>query len=120
VEDSLTEESLFYSVGIVGILHSFKVFLLFSNGLHSQNLYNNLTFMYPDAKVWITGHSLGGSLASLIGATFGAPVVAFEAVGEKMAARRLHLPTPVSFLTAWLSASTSFMFSNHRPTQTID
>lgn len=50
------------------------------------------------------GHSLGGSLASLIGITFGAPVVAFEAPGERMAARRLHLPTPVralQFLETW-------------------
>ena len=44
----------------------------------------------------LTGHSLGGSLASLIGVTFGAPVVAFEAPGEKLAASRLHLPLPLS------------------------
>ncbi|KAG8691028.1 putative lipase atg15 [Ceratobasidium sp. 395] len=74
VEDALTDESLFYPVGI--------------------NLYNNLTFMYPDAKIWVIGHSLGGSLASLIGTTFGAPTVTFEAPGERMAARRLHLPMP--------------------------
>ena len=41
------------------------------------------------------GHSLGGALAALVGVTFGAPVVAFEAPGERMAAGRLHLPTPV-------------------------
>ena len=35
-------------------------------------------------------------MASLIGATFGPPVVAFEAPGEKVAAARLHLPSPVS------------------------
>lgn len=63
-----------------------------------QNLYNNVTYMYPEANIWVIGHSLGGSLASLIGATFGAPTVAFEAPGEKMAARRLHLPSPVSLL----------------------
>ena len=68
--------------------------------------------MYPNANIWLigrltlfvngvvlsislTGHSLGGSLSSLIGATFGAPVVAFEAPGEKLAASRLHLPSPV-------------------------
>jgi lipase ATG15 len=33
-------------------------------------------------------------LAALIGLSFGAPVVAFEAPGEKMAAKRLHLPMP--------------------------
>ncbi|KAG9126719.1 putative lipase atg15 [Ceratobasidium sp. 392] len=74
VEDALTDESLFYPVGI--------------------NLYNNLTYMYPDAKIWVIGHSLGGALASLIGTTFGAPTVAFEAPGERMAAQRLHLPMP--------------------------
>jgi len=47
--------------------------------------------------LYITGHSLGGGLAALVGVTFGAPVVAFESPGEKMAARRLHLPSPVSF-----------------------
>ncbi|KAG8701835.1 putative lipase atg15 [Ceratobasidium sp. 394] len=74
LEEALAEESLFYHVGI--------------------NLYNNLTFMYPDANIWITGHSLGGGLASLVGMTFGAPVVTFEAVPERLAAQRLHLPMP--------------------------
>ncbi|KAK0205054.1 alpha/beta-hydrolase [Desarmillaria ectypa] len=76
VEEALIEESLFYPVGI--------------------NLYNNLSYMYPDSNIWIIGHSLGGALASLVGATFGAPVIAFEAPGEKMAASRLHLPSPPS------------------------
>ncbi|KIK64390.1 hypothetical protein GYMLUDRAFT_161215 [Collybiopsis luxurians FD-317 M1] len=76
VETALVEESLFYSVGI--------------------NLYNNLTYMYPEANIWVIGHSLGGALASLVGVTFGAPVIAFEAPGETMAAQRLHLPSPPS------------------------
>ncbi|KAG9118594.1 putative lipase atg15 [Ceratobasidium sp. 392] len=76
LEESLAKESLFYNVGI--------------------NLYNNLTFMYPDANIWIIGHSLGGGLASLIGLTFGAPVVTYEAVPERLAAQRLHLPMPPS------------------------
>lgn len=41
------------------------------------------------------GHSLGGGLAALVGTTFGVPVVAFESPGDKTAARRLHLPSPV-------------------------
>jgi putative lipase involved disintegration of autophagic bodies len=51
----------------------------------------------------VVGHSLGGSLASLLGATFGVPVVAFEAPGEKLAASRLHLPSPVNIHRAILS-----------------
>jgi len=53
--------------------------------------------MSTDTYVLDPGHSLGGGLASLIGVTFGAPVVAFESPGEKMAAARLHLPSPVRF-----------------------
>ncbi|KAJ7649883.1 alpha/beta-hydrolase [Roridomyces roridus] len=78
VEQALIEDSLFYPV--------------------ATNLYNNLTYMYPDSDIWVIGHSLGGALASLLGATFGAPVVAFESPGEKMAAGRLHLPSPPSTL----------------------
>lgn len=50
--------------------------------------------MYPDANVWLVGHSLGGALASLLGTTFGFPAVAFESPGERLAAQRLHLPMP--------------------------
>jgi lipase ATG15 len=60
----------------------------------SKNLVKNLTTMYPDANVWLVGHSLGGALASLLGTTFGFPAVAFESPGERLAAQRLHLPVP--------------------------
>ncbi|KAI6017106.1 Alpha/Beta hydrolase protein [Pisolithus marmoratus] len=76
VETSLLDEELFYSIGL--------------------NLYNNITYMYPHANIWVIGHSLGGAVSSLLGATFGAPVVAFEAPAEKLAATRLHLPSPPS------------------------
>ena len=44
--------------------------------------------------MWLVGHSLGGALASLLGATYGLPAVAFESPGERLAASRLHLPLP--------------------------
>lgn len=60
----------------------------------AQGLVNNLTALYPKANLWLVGHSLGGSLASLLGTTFGLPAVAFEAPGERLAAQRLHLLLP--------------------------
>ncbi|KAG6835503.1 putative lipase atg15, partial [Arthromyces matolae] len=76
LDKALIEDSLFYPIG--------------------TNLYNNISYMYPNSNIWVIGHSLGGALASLLGATFGAPAVAFESPGERMASRRLHLPSPPS------------------------
>ncbi|KAK2765140.1 putative lipase atg15 [Arachnomyces sp. PD_36] len=57
-------------------------------------LYTNVTEIYPHSEVWLTGHSLGGSVSSLLGLTFGLPVVTFEAPPEALAASRLGLPSP--------------------------
>ncbi|KAH9481324.1 Putative lipase ATG15 [Psilocybe cubensis] len=78
LEDALISESLFYPIG--------------------TNLYNNVSYVFPNANIWVIGHSLGGALSSLIGITFGLPVVAFEAPGERLAATRLHLPSPADTL----------------------
>ncbi|KAF9362424.1 putative lipase atg15, partial [Mortierella sp. NVP85] len=49
---------------------------------------------YPDANIWLTGHSLGGGVSALLGLTFGVPTITFEAPGDRLAAQRLHLPGP--------------------------
>lgn len=58
------------------------------------DLYGNVTEIYPDSDVWLAGHSLGGSVSSLLGMTFGLPTVTFEAPGDALAAARLGLPAP--------------------------
>lgn len=60
----------------------------------SIELYHNVTRIYPDSDIWVVGHSLGGAVSSLLGQTFGLPVVTFEAPGEALASQRLNLPTP--------------------------
>jgi len=60
----------------------------------SIELYGNITEQYPNANVWLVGHSLGGLVSSLLGLTFGHPVVTFEAIPQALAASRLRLPTP--------------------------
>ncbi|CAM1510345.1 Fc.00g006800.m01.CDS01 [Cosmosporella sp. VM-42] len=60
----------------------------------ARELYSNVTELYPDAFVWLTGHSLGGAVTSMLGLTYGLPVVTFEAVPEALPASRLGLPVP--------------------------
>lgn len=60
----------------------------------AKELYRNVTALYPNADIWLTGHSLGGALSSLLGLTYGVPAITFGAPGDAMPATRLGLPTP--------------------------
>jgi lipase ATG15 len=46
---------------------------------------------YPHTSLWLSGHSLGGSVASLVGIRWALPTVTFEAPGERLAAIRMGL-----------------------------
>ncbi|KAK3828941.1 MAG: alpha/beta-hydrolase [Benniella sp.] len=74
VEDSVDSEEVYYQMALEIIDH--------------------IKDEYPDAAVWLTGHSLGGGLVSLVGLTYAIPTVTFQAPGERLAAQRLHLPMP--------------------------
>lgn len=63
----------------------------------AQDLYHNVTALYPNADVWLTGHSLGGVVSSLLGLTFGLPTLTYEAFPDALAASRLGLPTPPGY-----------------------
>ncbi|OAA64287.1 autophagy related lipase [Niveomyces insectorum RCEF 264] len=60
----------------------------------ARELYANVSAVYPDANIWLTGHSLGGSVSSFLGLTYGLPVVTFQSVPDALAAGRLGLPVP--------------------------
>lgn len=66
----------------------------------TMEIYRHVQELYPDSQIWVTGHSLGGSLSALLGRTYGLPAVTFEAPGELLAASRLHLPMPPG-LPSW-------------------
>ena len=64
----------------------------------AQDIYSAVRQSYPTSDIWFTGHSLGGSLATLLGLTNNLPAVAFEAPGELMFASRLNILPPASAL----------------------
>lgn len=63
----------------------------------AQEIYRNVSGIYPDSEIWLVGHSLGGATSALVGLTYGIPAVTFEAPGDAMAASRLGLPTPPGY-----------------------
>lgn len=67
--------------------------LLQSDSYYDIAMYimGRIQIMYPNATYWVVGHSLGGSLASLVGLTLNIPAVTFEAPPERLAAERIGL-----------------------------
>jgi hypothetical protein len=51
VEQALVDDSLFYPIGTVRSMSFFS----FDLSKPTQNLYNDVAYMYPDANIWLTG-----------------------------------------------------------------
>ena len=47
--------------------------------------------LYPNHDILLIGHSLGATLASLVGRTLDLPVIAFGSPGDSLAMNRLHI-----------------------------
>ncbi|KAH8818998.1 Alpha/Beta hydrolase protein [Xylogone sp. PMI_703] len=60
----------------------------------ARHLYSNVTALYPGATIMMSGHSLGGAVSSMLGLTYGLPVLSFQAVPDALPVSRLGLPTP--------------------------
>jgi lipase ATG15 len=60
----------------------------------AKYLYGNVTAMYPNAEIWLSGHSLGGSIGAMIGLTYGRAVLTFQSVPDALPSNRLGLPIP--------------------------
>ena len=63
----------------------------------ARDLYHNVTERYPEAQIWLAGHSLGGVVSALLGLTYGLPTMTFETYPDTLAASRLGLPTPPKY-----------------------
>jgi lipase ATG15 len=62
----------------------------------AENIYRQVRLIYPNSEVWLTGHSLGGSLASLVGVNNNCPAFAYEAPGELLFGLRLGISIDLS------------------------
>lgn len=85
----------------------------YSYFIMAQRVFDNVRRRYPHSAIWLTGHSLGGALASLIGIANGVPAVTFEIPGDLRFARRLGLiPHNLKDESAFLSRLPVYHFGN--------
>jgi len=132
LEDALASESLFYPIGTVRsisvscqippITFLFPAFVqrpylfIVSTSQAAFTVFEHSRLpCSPNSNIWMVGHSLGGALSSLVGVTFGLHTVTFESPGERLAATRLHLPSPVILTSLICPSSTTLTKKKFQP-----
>ena len=79
----------------------------------AQTIYLAVQEWFPkQTNIWMTGHSLGGALASLVALTNGLPAFAFEAPGDMLYASRLGLLPDIPDLDQLLASLPIYHFGN--------
>jgi putative lipase involved disintegration of autophagic bodies len=68
----------------------------------ANTIFQQIRQDYPDINLWLTGHSLGGALASLTAMRNNYPAIAFESPGDLMYASRLGLLPSKDLLQQWM------------------
>lgn len=61
--------------------------------LESLEIYEYVRDTYPDKTIWTTGHSLGGTLGSLVAYRYSLSAILFQSPGEKFYGSRLNHKT---------------------------
>ncbi|CAB5301934.1 unnamed protein product [Rhizophagus irregularis] len=61
--------------------------------ISAKIIYEKVKKDFPDSDIWLTGHSLGGSLASLLALNNSLPAFTYQTPGELLYAKRLGLIT---------------------------
>ncbi|KAJ3213229.1 putative lipase atg15, partial [Dinochytrium kinnereticum] len=57
----------------------------------ATSIAHTVQLLFPASSIWMSGHSLGGALASLVALTFDLPALTYETPGDLLFAKRLGL-----------------------------
>lgn len=93
LENHIKGSEFYYDMAMVSRINTYHQITRCSLYGHSyKRIYKDISDRHPQSTIWLTGYSLGGAVASIVGQTFLVPIVSFGIPGDQFAARKLHLP----------------------------